>query len=322
MRRPQHTIGDPAVTTSMLTKTYGSRRAVDEVSMTVRLGEVYGFLGPNGAGKTTTLRMVLGLVAPTAGRAEVLGHRAGTRAVTGRVGALVEGPGFYPYLSGRQNLRILAHYRGLGPEAIDASLDRVDLTARGGDRFRSYSLGMKQRLGVAAALLGDPDLVVLDEPTNGLDPAGVLEMRRLVVELAAEGRAVLLSSHVLDEVQQVCDRVGVIDAGRLLTETTVAELRGATRLHARGAPVDTVLAVARSLAGEKNVRREGADVVLDPPADGPATTAPDLTRALVAAGVDVVRIDVVERSLKDVFLEMTTTTTTVIPTLHISTEAS
>src|SRR5687767_14800729 len=169
------------VMTHGLTKRYGDRLAVDGVSMTVRRGEVYGFLGPNGAGKTTTLRMVLGLVRPTAGSVCILGEAAGSTSVTARVGALIEGPGFYPSLSGRDNLRVLARYRGLPESAADNALARVDLADRGSDRFRSYSLGMKQRLGVAAALMGSPELIVLDEPTNGLDPAGMADMRSLIV---------------------------------------------------------------------------------------------------------------------------------------------
>jgi ABC-2 type transport system ATP-binding protein len=235
---------DHVVQTHELTKRYGDRLAADRVSLTVGRGEVYGFLGPNGAGKTTTLRMILGLIHPTSGSAVVLGQPAGTAAATARVGALVEGPGFYPYLSGRDNLRVMARYREL-PEAVaDDALERVGLAARGGDRFKSYSLGMKQRLGVASALMGDPDLVVLDEPTNGLDPAGMVDMRRLITDLAAGRQTVLLSSHLLDEVQEICDRVGVIDNGVLLMESTVAELRGGVSLGIRGVPLDGALAVA------------------------------------------------------------------------------
>src|SRR4051794_1546148 len=159
---------DDVVTTHELTKRYGERLAADQVSLTVRRGEVYGFLGPNGAGKTTTLRMILGLIRPTSGSAVVLRQPAGTPRATTRVGALVEGPGFFPYLSGRDNLRVMARYRSLPESEVDLALERVDLAARAGDKFRSYSLGMKKRLGVASALMGHPDLVVLDEPTNGL----------------------------------------------------------------------------------------------------------------------------------------------------------
>jgi ABC-type multidrug transport system ATPase subunit len=213
------------VETDELTKRYGGRLAVDGVSMTVKRGEVYGFLGPNGAGKTTTLRMLLGLIRPTDGTATVLGSEPGSPAVTARIGALVEGPGFYPALSGRDNLRVMARYRGLDVAAVDAALSRVDLADRASDKFKSYSLGMKQRLGVASALMGDPELIILDEPTNGLDPAGMQDMRALIVDLARGGQTVVLSSHLLAEVQDICDRVGVIDRGRLLRESTVSELR-------------------------------------------------------------------------------------------------
>ena len=285
-----------------LTKRYGDRLAVDAVDMRVRRGEVYGFLGPNGAGKTTTLRMMLGLIRPTAGTATVLGRPAGRPDVTARVGALVEGPGFYPYLSGLDNLRVMARYRGLRESAAIGALARVDLADRGDDRFKSYSLGMKQRLGVASALMGEPELIVLDEPTNGLDPAGMADMRSLIVDLARGGQTVLLSSHLLDEVQEICDRVGVINKGRLLRESTVADLRGGASLVVRGHPVEDTLAVAMEIAGEDAVQLDGNDVLLDVTPE----RAPDLTRALVARGVDVHQIGSAERTLESVFFEMTT----------------
>ena len=285
-----------------LTKRYGDRLAIDAVDMRVRRGEVYGFLGPNGAGKTTTLRMMLGLIRPTAGTATVLGRPAGRPDVTARVGALVEGPGFYPYLSGLDNLRVMARYRGLPESAAIGALARVDLADRGDDRFKSYSLGMKQRLGVASALMGEPELIVLDEPTNGLDPAGMADMRSLIVDLARGGQTVLLSSHLLDEVQEICDRVGVINKGRLLRESTVADLRGGASLVVRGHPVEDTLAVAMEIAGEDAVQLDGNDVLLDVTPE----RAPDLTRALVARGVDVHQIGSAERTLESVFFEMTT----------------
>ncbi|MGY2700457.1 ABC transporter ATP-binding protein [Nocardioides sp. HB32] len=293
------------VQTEGLTKRYGrgdhSRLAVDGVSMTVRRGEVYGFLGPNGAGKTTTLRMMLGLVRPTAGSVSVLGRPAGRPDVTARVGALVEGPGFYPYLSGRDNLLVMARYRGLGEAAVADALERVDLASRGTDRFKSYSLGMKQRLGVASALMGDPELIVLDEPTNGLDPAGMADMRALIVALARAGQTVLLSSHLLAEVQEICDRVGVIADGRLLRESTVADLRGHASLRLRAEPLDRALAVASRIAGDDAVRLEQDRLALDLP----AAAAPELVRQLVADQVDVLELAVVERTLEEVFFEMT-----------------
>jgi ABC-type multidrug transport system ATPase subunit len=296
---------DTVVTTDSLTKRYGDRLAVDAVSLHVRRGEVYGFLGPNGAGKTTTLRMLLGLVRPTSGRATVLGALPGTPAAVAGTGALVEGPGFYPYLSGRDNLRVLARYRRLPDPAAEAALERVGLTARGSDRFRSYSLGMKQRLGVAAALLGEPELLVLDEPTNGLDPAGMAGMRRLLVDVAAGGQTVILSSHLLAEVQEICDRVGVIADGRLLAESTVRELRGGTAMLVRAEPLDGALAVAMRVAGDDAVTLAddpaGAAVRLEVP----GLPVPVLVRELVAEGVDVLEVRSVERSLEDVFFEMT-----------------
>jgi ABC-2 type transport system ATP-binding protein len=296
---------ETVVNTDRITKRYGARTAVDGVTLAVRRGEVYGFLGPNGAGKTTTLRMVLGLVRPTAGTATVLGAAPGSPAALSRTGALVEGPGFYPYLSGRTNLRVLARYRGLPDRAADEALARVDLADRGGDRFRGYSLGMKQRLGVAAALLGGPDLLVLDEPTNGLDPAGMAAMRRLVVDLAAGGQTVLLSSHLLAEVQQICDRVGVIAGGRLIHEGTVDQMRGGAVLRVRGEPETETVRVLSRVTGatpEPGLDEDG-NPVFEVPAAG--VEVPAVTRALVAAGVDVHTVAVRERALEDAFLTMT-----------------
>src|ERR671932_1938376 len=232
--------GDYLVETRDLTKRYGSRIvAVDRVSLTVRRGEVYGFLGPNGAGKTTTLRMLLGLIRPTSGTASVLGHSPGDPEGLARLGALVESPTFYPYLSGRDNLRVIASYAGVSKERIEEVFDLVDLTDRARDKFATYSLGMKQRLGVAAALLKDPELLILDEPTNGLDPAGRADMRTLIRRLGSGDRTVMLSSHLLGEVQQVCDRVGVIAHGSLIAEDTVSELRGRGSLLVRAEPLST-----------------------------------------------------------------------------------
>lgn len=294
------------VQTEDLTKRYGGtdgRLAVDRVSMTVRRGEVYGFLGPNGAGKTTTLRMVLGLIRPTSGSASVLGRPAGASEVTERVGALIEGPGFFPYLSGRDNLRTMARYRGLPDSVVDVALERVDLAGRGSDRFKSYSLGMKQRLGVAAALMGDPDVIVLDEPTNGLDPAGMADMRALIADLARGGQTVLLSSHLLAEVEEICHRVGVIAGGRLIVESTVAELRGGRRLRVVATPLDRALAVASRIAGEDAVSLEDDAVLLDVPAE----RTPEVVRALVAEDLDVHEARISERTLEEVFFEMTDT---------------
>ncbi|NEE01603.1 ATP-binding cassette domain-containing protein [Phytoactinopolyspora halotolerans] len=297
------------VTTDRLTKRYGEHAAADEVSLTVHAGEVYGFLGPNGAGKTTMLRMLLGLLRPTSGSATILGHAPGHPAAVAGIGALIEGPGFYPYLSGRDNLRVLTRYQGIDDGSADDALRRVELSSRGGDPFRTYSLGMKQRLGVASALLGDPELLILDEPTNGLDPAGMAEMRRLIVDLAEGGQTVILSSHILSEVQEICDRVGVISNGRLLAESTVSELRGGSTLRVRAEPVDTALAVAMGIAGDDAVRvvDDGLDIDVD------VSAAPRIARELVEADVAIHEIRPTERSLEDVFFEMTSDRTDTEP---------
>jgi ABC-2 type transport system ATP-binding protein len=206
-----------ALVTEGLTKRYGARTAVDSLSLEVPAGVVAGFIGPNGAGKTTTMAMLLGLVSPTTGSGTVLGASIDRPAAyLGRVGALIETPAFWPGLSGVQNLRVLAQLGGHDPARIPELLSLVGLDARGGDRFGQYSLGMKQRLGIAAALLGDPELLLLDEPTNGLDPAGINEMRQFILGLADGRRTVLVSSHILSELEHISDWLIVIDEGSLL----------------------------------------------------------------------------------------------------------
>ena len=293
---------DAVVEMRQLTKRYGNGIvAVDRISLTVRRGEVYGFLGPNGAGKTTTLRMLLGLVAPSEGRISLLGRRPGDPAALARIGSLVEGPAFYPYLSGRDNLRVVARYAGVEQSRVPEALRTVDLTGRGRDPYSTYSLGMKQRLGVAAALLKQPELVILDEPTNGLDPAGMRDMRRLIREIGAGGRTVLLSSHLLGEVQQICDRVAVIDHGRIITESTVEDLRGGGDLLVAATPSDTARARLQAMPEVISVRSH--DNLLRIRADERHTAA--ITTALVHTGVAVTELRRDERHLEDVFLEMT-----------------
>lgn len=291
-----------AVHTTRLTKKYGDRLAVNDVEITVRRGEIYGFLGPNGAGKTTTLRMILGLVRPSGGTATVLGEPAGSPSVMARVGALIEGPGFYPYLTGRANLAVMARYRSLGKHAVDEALERVDLGSAADEKFKGYSLGMKQRLGVACALMGQPDLIVLDEPTNGLDPAGMADMRALLRRLADDGQTILLSSHQLTEVQELCDRVGVISRGRLLQESTVRDLLGDTVVAVRAEPMERTLATLMRVVGDDAVKIDGNRVR----AAVASSRAPEIARELVAAGVELFEIGTRERSLEDVFFEMTT----------------
>jgi ABC-type multidrug transport system ATPase subunit len=290
------------VETRGLRKTYGPRiAAVDGLTMSVRRGEVFGFLGPNGAGKTTTLRMLLGLVRPTSGSALVLGARPGSPESLARLGALVESATFYPFLSGRDNLRVLARYSGTPEARIDAVLDEVDLTARADDRFGAYSLGMKQRLGIAGALLKDPELLILDEPTNGMDPAGMAEMRGFIRDLGQGRRTVLLSSHLMAEVEQICDRVAVISKGKLVREGTVDELRGREALWLRAEPVEAAERVLRGVRFvEKVARRDGGlRIAVD------LAAAPEINRTLVEAGIAVGELRPERDSLEKIFLDLT-----------------
>jgi ABC-2 type transport system ATP-binding protein len=291
----------PAVETIRLTKRYGPITAVEALDLSVAPGQVYGFLGPNGAGKTTTLRMLLGLIRPTAGTVRLFGRAPGQPGHLDRVGSLVEGPAFYPYLSGRDNLRAVARHAGVPDTRIPLVLDQVDLTDRAGDRYATYSLGMKQRLGVAAALVKDPRLVILDEPTNGLDPAGMADMRLLVRRLGAAGCTVLLSSHLMSEVEELCDRVGVIAHGRLVAESTVAELRGGRTLRVVAAPLPAAAERARALLGTDAVRISDGGLELAVPPE----RAADVNADLVAAGIAVSELAPRERSLESAFLRLT-----------------
>jgi ABC-2 type transport system ATP-binding protein len=296
---------DTVVSTHQLSKSYGSRPAVRDLDLEVRRGEVFGFLGPNGAGKTTTIRMILGLVRPSAGSVEILGRdvRAHGREVLPRVGALVEAPALYSYLSGRDNLRAFAGVLGGVPrQRLDEVLELVGLAGRQRDRVRSYSLGMKQRLGVATALLNDPDLLVLDEPANGLDPAGIVEIRDLLRQLAAAGKTIFISSHVLAEAQLICDRVAIIDQGRLARVAPVAELvRGHGEFLVRLEDAQGALALVRTQPWGGTARLE--DGVLVTPS--PSGRGRELMQFLGAAGhwPDVVRER--HQSLEEIFLSLT-----------------
>jgi ABC-2 type transport system ATP-binding protein len=290
------------IRTRDLTKEFGRGvRAVDRLNLTVRAGEVYGFLGPNGAGKTTTLRMLLGLVRPTSGSALVLGRPPGDPVGLSRVGAMVEEPAFYPYLSGRDNLRVLARYARVPQDRIDAALESVDLVDRADDRVRTYSQGMRQRLGVAAALLKDPEVLILDEPTNGLDPAGVGEMRSLIRRLGASDRTVVLSSHMLAEVQQLCDRVAVVSHGVLLAEGTVEDLTGRGAILVRATPLEAARERAERLFGSDRVKVDDGALRLD----AAESDAPRITRELVLSGIAVSEVRQTERTLEEAFLELT-----------------
>jgi ABC-2 type transport system ATP-binding protein len=247
-----------AVVAERLTKRFGSRTVVDAVSFAVPAGSVTGLVGPNGAGKTTIMGMLLGLVRPTAGDALVLGARVADRAAyLPRVGSLIESPAFHPAVSGVDNLRALAILAGHPDDPVDDLIDLVGLSGRGGDRYGSYSLGMKQRLGIAAALIGDPELIVLDEPTNGLDPLGMQDVRRLIRDIGDQGKTVIVSSHLLAELEAVCDWLIVVDQGGLVHCGPVDEL---------GAGTDDILVVGagrqcRQPLAEA-IRRVGRDAVI------------------------------------------------------------
>ncbi|MEV5376854.1 MULTISPECIES: ABC transporter ATP-binding protein [Streptomyces] len=304
--------GEPAIATHALTKRYrGGQLAVDRLDLVVPRGSVFGFLGPNGSGKTTTIRMLMGLIEPTSGTARVLGEempRAGRR-VLPRVGALIEGPALYGFLTGRDNL---LRFDAADPTAdprtrrarVDAALDRVGLVAAAGKKARAYSLGMKQRLGLAAALLQPRELLVLDEPTNGLDPQGMREIRTLVRGLASEGTTVFLSSHLLDEIEQVCTHAAVMAQGRLLTQGTVAGLASSARGRLAVTTPDTVEAV-RVLKehGVNDLTVDDDRVTGELPAV--VRELADLNAALVRAGVRVRSFGTARASLEDAFVALT-----------------
>ncbi|GAA2566552.1 MULTISPECIES: ABC transporter ATP-binding protein [Streptomyces] len=302
--------GDGVIVTRALTKRYrGGQLAVDGLDLIVPAGSVFGFLGPNGSGKTTTIRMLMGLIEPTSGTAHVLGRPMprSARAVLPRVGALIEGPALYGFLSGRDNL---LRYDAADPTAdprtrrarVAAALDRVGLTAAAGKKAKAYSLGMKQRLGLAAALLRPRRLLVLDEPTNGLDPQGMREIRALVRELASDGTTVFLSSHLLDEIEQVCTHAAVMARGRLVTQGAVTDL-------AAGARGRLVVTTPDTGDAARVLKEQGvADVVVAEDrvtGEAPERDLAEVNAALVTAGVRVRGFGVERASLEDAFVALT-----------------
>lgn len=303
-----HGRGDePLLRTVNLTKRFGTLTAVDRLNLELRKGEVLGFLGPNGSGKSTTVGMILGLITPTEGHVEFAGRRLDEqRHMTARaIGAIIESPAFYPYLSGRDNLRALAIAVGGIPDSrIDELLELVGLTERAHSPFKTYSMGMKQRLGIASTLLTDPELVILDEPTNGLDPAGQREVRELIPRLAQQNRAVLLASHLLNEVEQVCDRVAIIRRGKLLQYGPVQELlkRGAyLEIVLEPGEVERGAEVLRSVPAVRGVSILDGRLHVDAPAEEGAT----INRALASAGIYAGAIVPRQSSLEQVFMELT-----------------
>jgi ABC-2 type transport system ATP-binding protein len=301
----------PAIETTGLTKRFGERTALDGVDLRVPRGSAFGFLGPNGAGKTTMIRTLLGLTHATSGTMHMLGHPVPHERAQAleRVGAIVEEPRFHMHLTGRENLSIVAAVRGPETfERIDPALARVGLSERAGDKVKSYSMGMRQRLGVARCLLADPLLLILDEPTNGLDPGGIQEFREMIREMVEqEGRTVFISSHLLDEVEKTCDAAAIVDRGRIITQGAIADLAdGGTARHELIVGVDEAELALATLGGSPLVaeaRRsdEGLRVVLA----GDAQSAAAVNAALVHAGVAVTRLEPVRHSLEQRFLQVT-----------------
>jgi ABC-2 type transport system ATP-binding protein len=292
-----------------LTKRFGKREVVSDVSFELAAGEVFGFLGPNGAGKTTTIRMLVGLARPDRGRVRIAGFdvaRDFAKAMS-RVGCIVESTDLYPYLTGRENLLHFARMLPDGAESRIVELARlVSLESRLDDRVATYSLGMRQRLGLAQALLGAPDLLILDEPANGLDPAGIREIRQLIRHLADErGIAVFVSSHLLAEVEHMCDRVAIIHRGRTLAMGPVRELlanRGAERLLFRAQPADRAAEILAAFSRDAAARAEDGETVSS---EVPRESVPEALAALAAAGVRVFGVERQSSTLEELFLEVT-----------------
>lgn len=295
-------MADSVVDLDGVSKTFGGGvRAVQEVSLTVGAGEVYGFLGPNGAGKSTTIRMLLALIRPTRGAARLWGRDVqADPAVLKRVGSLVDGGTFYPFLTGRANLEVLGRTQGRHDrDRAEMLLEQVGLAGAAGRKVKGYSTGMRQRLGVAAALLNDPDLVILDEPANGLDAAGIGEMRALIQGLARdEGKTVFLSSHLLHEVEQVCDRVAIVDKGRVIREAAMGDLTRSDAVVIEAEPAERALA---ALAGRWPATAAGGRLTVQAGRD----EIPKLVEQLVSGGVAVFGVSAERRSLEEAFLSIT-----------------
>ncbi len=295
-----------AIVARGLTKKYKKLTAVNNLDLDIPKGTIYGFLGPNGAGKTTTIRMLLGLVRPSSGSASLLGYDITRQRsyVAGKVGAIVETPSFYNYLSGEDNLRVLAGSSNILASKTQVSklVDRVGLTGRGKHLVKTYSLGMKQRLGIAATLLSEPEILFLDEPTNGLDPAGTVEMRNLIAELGAENHTIFLSSHLLNEVEQVCTDIIIIKQGEKKLQSKMSDLlKSNSGFAIKANPLENALAVLEQypkLQAKKDI--EGWITL-----NAQGTDIPNLVRALVEANIDVYQVVERRNTLEELFLELT-----------------
>ena len=291
------------VTTDGLTRAYNGVNAVDGLNLRVPAGGIYGFLGPNGAGKSTTMKLLLGLTRPTSGHMSVLGRPvgAGDSLPPGAIGSLIEGPSYYPSLTGKENLAMVASYLGLDSSRVEHALATVNLTGHGDKQAKNYSMGMKQRLGLAMALLADPSLILLDEPTNGLDPAGVAEIRELIVSLARqEGVTVIVSSHILSEIEQMADTVGIICAGRLRYQGPLSGLRDEGVIEM----IVSAPTAVSGLLGSLGLAHEVHEGVVRT-AMLPDDVVGELITRIVASGTTVYRVQTVRKTLEQAFLELT-----------------
>lgn len=294
----------PVIETTGLTKRYGKLLAVDAIAFSVEKGQVFGFLGPNGSGKTTTIGMLLGIITPTAGDVRLLGltGRDGLHRARQRIGATLETPNFYPHLSGWDNLRVVANLKGVERRRMDETLDLVGLLARKKDRFQNYSLGMKQRLAIAATLLGDPELVILDEPANGLDPEGMREIRDLIVALGARGQTVFVSSHLLNEVERTCTHVAILRKGRIVRQSSVRDLLAVgLTVEMRAGDPERLRQAAEGYPHATGAR-VSEDMVLVQLADDDTAS---LNRYLASQGIYVSHLAPRRLSLEEAFMDLT-----------------
>ncbi|TAJ94553.1 MAG: ATP-binding cassette domain-containing protein [Gammaproteobacteria bacterium] len=291
------------IETSNLTKRFGKTLAVDDVSLKVERGHVYGILGPNGSGKTTTIGMIVGIIRPTSGTFRLFDgdtpqdlHEARRR-----IGGTLEQPNFYPFLTGRENLKIVAGIKGLGKREIETALAVVNMSDRAHKEFKTFSLGMKQRLALAAAMLGDPELLILDEPTNSLDPEGMVEIRELILKLAGLGKTIVLASHLLVEVERICSHVAIIKNGRLLKHGTVAEItRGDSSYSVHAGDLNSLQTAIENYPGTQHTHRHTDRIIVELKDNDPAA----LNRYLAQRGIYLSELSEQERSLEDAFMEV------------------
>ena len=297
--------GNLVIRTEHLTKRFGKLVAVDDLNLEVRKGDVFGFLGPNGSGKSTTMGMMLGLIAPTSGTVELFGLNIQSHLpkILQRVGAVTESTGFFPYLSGKDNLDYIARITGgVSRSRIKEVLDLVELSGREKDKFSNYSLGMKQRLAIACALLNDPEFIILDEPTNGLDPAGMREIRELIIRLGHEGKTIFINSHLLYEVEHVCERVAIIKRGKMITQGTVKDLmKKGDILQLRVTDLEKAMTVLKNIDWITSIAREDDKLLIGVKAEKYA----EISAVLAKESIFVTEMRAEENTLEEFFLEMT-----------------